>query len=86
MQDMRGKVKRRLTGLAADSALVALHEAAAVAGPVSVVGPGGDNVGRVTSVHRTPGGALLLASISTAALEAKTELSVLGRPVQLAFA
>ncbi len=84
MQDMRGKVKRRLTALAADDALVDLHANAIAAGPVPVLDAVGAPVGHVTSAHRAASGALLLASVATSALEGQPELSVLGRKVRLA--
>jgi folate-binding protein YgfZ len=82
MQDMRGKVKRRLTGLLADDALLEQHAQASLSGPVSVLGADGSEVGRVTSAHRTPGGALLLASVASAALDAPASLRVLGHVVR----
>jgi folate-binding protein YgfZ len=83
MQDMRGKVKRRLVALDADSALSQGAMAADSAGP-DVVDAAGAVVGHVTSQHRAPGGgARLLASLSSAALESPGGLAVLGRPVRV---
>lgn len=83
MQDMRGKVKRRLTPLVGDERLLDLHRAAAAAGAVPVLAASGDEVGQVTSAHRTAGGALLLASLASTALDQRPELRVLGHEVQL---
>jgi tRNA-modifying protein YgfZ len=80
MQDMRGKVKRRLVALDASPALLA-----AVAPPKEVLAADGSVAGQVSSVHRAPGGARVLASISTSALESHAELSILGQPVRVAF-
>ncbi len=83
MQDMRGKVKRRLVALDAESALSGKATAADAQGP-EVVDAAGAVVGHVTSQHRAAGGgARLLASISSAALESPGELLVLGRPVRV---
>ena len=83
MQDMRGKVKRRLVALHAESALLGKPAAADAQGP-EVVDAAGGVVGHVTSRHRAGGGgARLLASISSAALESPGELSVWGRPVRV---
>lgn len=87
MQDMRGKVKRRLTGLVGDAALLGLVTDAAAQGAVPVLAAGGAELGRVTSVHPSPEGAWLLASMAAAALEAPPEgLSVLGHEVRLGSA
>jgi len=80
MQDMRGKVKRRLVALDGSAALLGAAVAAA-----DVVTGDGSVAGQVTSVHRAAGGARLLASISTSALEAPTELRALGEPLRVAF-
>jgi len=80
MQDMRGKVKRRLVALDASPALLA-----AEAPPKEVLAADGSVAGQVSSVHHAPGGARLLASISTSALESHAELRILGQPVRVAF-
>lgn len=77
MQDMRGKVKRRLVALDASAALLA-----AGAPAKEVVGADGSVAGHVSSVHPSPAGARVLASISTAALESQAELSVLGEALR----
>jgi len=77
MQDMRGKVKRRLVPLDGGVEVLAVPRSAEVLA-------GGDVVGQVTSAHPHAAGARLLASISTAALEAELPLEVLGKPVRLA--
>ena len=83
MQDMRGKVKRRLVPLAGPRALLEASLPVGSEGP-SVLGGDGAPIGHVTSIHPSPSGsALLLASISTAALETAAELSVLGEPVRV---
>jgi tRNA-modifying protein YgfZ len=80
MQDMRGKVKRRLVALDASPALLGSE-----ASPREVLAADGSIAGQVSSVHHAPGGARLLASISTSALESHAELSILGQPVRVAF-
>jgi folate-binding protein YgfZ len=80
MQDMRGRVKRRLVALDASFALLE-----AEAPPKEVLAADGHVAGLVSSVHHAPGGARLLASISTSALESHAELSILGQPVRVAF-
>lgn len=83
MQDMRGKVKRRLVALSAGPALLGTAQPADAEGP-AVLGADGAVVGHVTSVHRGASDrARLLASISTSALAAPGELSVLGQPVRV---
>lgn len=83
MQDMRGKVKRRLVALDGSAALV---DALRPALPQNdVLGPDGSVVGHVSSVHRAPGGARLLATISTSALESHADLSFLGERLRVAF-
>jgi folate-binding protein YgfZ len=82
MQDMRGKVKRRLVALAAGPALLGAAPAAGSERP-PVLGADAVAVGQVTSVHRSANGARLLASISTSALQSAGELSVLGEPVRV---
>ena len=77
MQDMRGKVKRRLVALEAHSASSEL-----VGKPVHEV-HGAAVAGLVSSVHHEPSGAaLLLASIMTPALESQAGLTVEGVPVR----
>jgi folate-binding protein YgfZ len=80
MQDMRGKVKRRLVALDGSAALLGqgLPRQDVLAGDGSVAG-------QVSSVHHAPGGTRLLARISTSALESHAELSILGEPVRVAF-
>jgi tRNA-modifying protein YgfZ len=78
MQDMRGKVKRRLVALEGGAALLS-----AVDSPV--LGADGSVCGQVSSVHPTPTGARLLASVSTAALESGAALSVRGEAVRPAL-
>lgn len=80
MQDMRGKVKRRLVALAGDAGLLTAASGGALP---SVVGSAGEAVGQVTSVHPAADGACLLASVASAALESPGQLSVLGRPVRV---
>ena len=80
MQDMRGKVKRRLVALDASPALLGASPA-----PHEVLAADGSVAGQVSSVHSAPGGSRLLASISTSALESHAELSILGEPVRVAF-
>jgi folate-binding protein YgfZ len=80
MQDMRGKVKRRLVALDGSAALLGAWATAP-----EVLAADGSVAGQVTSVHRTPAGARLLASISTSALEEQAELRALGEPLRVAF-
>jgi tRNA-modifying protein YgfZ len=80
MQDMRGRVKRRLVALDASAALLE-----AKASTKEVLAADGSVAGQVSSVHPAPGGVRLLASISTSALESHAELSILGQPVRVAF-
>jgi len=80
MQDMRGRVKRRLVALDASPALLGAN-----APPKEVLAADGSVAGQVSSVHDAPGGTRLLASISTSALESHAELSILGQPVRVAF-
>lgn len=80
MQDMRGKVKRRLVALDASPALLGASGL-----PQDVLTADGSVAGRVSSVHQAPGGSRLLASISTSALESRAELNILGEPVRVAF-
>lgn len=78
MQDMRGKVKRRLVALAGGPELLSPAEASA-----DVLSADGSVVGHVSSVHRAPDGAWLLASLSTSALESHGAFSVRGAPVRV---
>ncbi|RYZ03891.1 MAG: hypothetical protein EOO73_26085 [Myxococcales bacterium] len=78
MQDMRGKVKRRLVALEGSEAL-----RTAGAGPV--LAADGSVVGQVSSVHATAAGARVLASISTSALESQAALSVQGEALRPAL-
>lgn len=75
MQDMRGKVKRRLVALEGGAGLLA-----AVASPV--LGADGSVAGQVSSAHPTATGARVLASISTSALESQAPLSVQGEALR----
>jgi tRNA-modifying protein YgfZ len=84
MQDMRGKVKRRLVALDGSAALLAWSPEPG-APPPNVLATDGSVAGHVSSVHRAPAGARVLASISTSALESRAELSVLGEPLRVAF-
>jgi folate-binding protein YgfZ len=79
MQDMRGKVKRRLVALDGGPAL------GSSAAAKEVLAADGSVAGQVSSVHSAPGGTRLLASISTSALESPAELSILGERVRVAF-
>lgn len=79
MQDMRGKVKRRLVALVGGPALLT-----ADAPLKEVLAADGSVAGQVSSVHRAPGGSRLLASISSSALESQAELRVLGERVRVA--
>jgi tRNA-modifying protein YgfZ len=83
MQDMRGKVKRRLVALDGDVTLLTPASGAGAAG--EVLAADGSVVGQVSSVHRTAGGARVLASISASALESHAELSLRGKPLRVAF-
>jgi len=82
MQDMRGKVKRRLVALDGSAALRGLGGAAA---PADVFLPDGSVAGQVTSVHQRTEGARLLASISTSALDSELGLAVQGESLRVAF-
>jgi folate-binding protein YgfZ len=79
MQDMRGKVKRRLVALDGSSAL------GSSAAAKEVLAADGSVAGHVSSVHPAPGGTRLLASISTSALESPADLNILGERVRVAF-
>jgi folate-binding protein YgfZ len=80
MQDMRGKVKRRLVALDGSAALLGV-----AGGVAEVVAADGSVAGQVTSVHQAAGGARLLATISTSILDAQGELRALGEPLRVAF-
>lgn len=82
MQDMRGKVKRRLVALDADPELSPLLLGAPL--PLDVQGPEGTSVGQVSSVHQRDGRIRLLASVAAGALESHAALTLLGRPVRVA--
>jgi tRNA-modifying protein YgfZ len=78
MQDMRGKLKRRLVALTlADSA-----EPPAVGSPVTAA-DGSEAVGELTSVARSPstGELLALARVKTPYFEGSQPLGVAGKPV-----
>lgn len=81
MQDMRGKVKRRLVALDGGAALLSRL------GPPlpEVLAADGGVAGQVMSSHERPGGVRLLASISTSALDAQADLTIDGERVRLAF-
>jgi tRNA-modifying protein YgfZ len=76
MQDMRGKVKRRLVALDGSSALLGNLPSK------DVLAADGSVAGQVSSVHRTPSGARVLASISSSALESQAPLSVQGEALR----
>lgn len=78
MQDMRGKVKRRLVALEGGAELLAPSD-----GPREVLLGDGSVAGQVSSVHPLQTGARLLASLSTSALESHGALSVRGAPVRV---
>lgn len=78
MQDMRGKVKRRLVALDGSGALLLGVQ------PADVLAADGSVVGQVSSVHPSPSGARILASISTPALDSQASLSVRGEPLLVA--
>jgi len=77
MQDMRGKLKRRLVALALDGST----EAPAVGTPVTA-GDSGEAVGELTSVARSPltGKVLALARVKSPYFEGKVPLGVCGKP------
>ena len=80
MQDMRGKVKRRLVVLEGPAQLMP----ATAAGKPSVLLPDGSVVGQVSSAYAIPaGGVRLLASVAATALEGSDALSVLGESVRV---
>lgn len=79
MQDMRGKVKRRLVALDGSAALRGVGPL-----PTDVLAADGSVAGQVSSVHPTTDGARLLASISTAALDAAAPLTLYGEALRVA--
>lgn len=79
MQDMRGKVKRRLVALDGGAGLLSAGTSPAGA---PVTGADGSAYGQVSSVHPTATGARVLASISTSALESQAPLSVQGEALR----
>ena len=79
MQDMRGKVKRRLVALDGDAAVLG----ESVGAPV--LAADGSVAGQLTSVHQTAAGGRVLASISSSALDAQAPLAVGGAPLRVAF-
>jgi len=83
MQDMRGKVKRRLVALDGGSTLLGALGGEPKA--AEVLAADGSVVGQVSSVHRAAGGARVLAQISASALESHAELSLRGEPLRVAF-
>jgi folate-binding protein YgfZ len=76
MQDMRGKLKRRLVALVLDDS----DEAPAVGSPVTV-GDSAEAVGELTSVARSPltGRLLALARVKSPYFDGKLALGVAGR-------
>lgn len=80
MQDMRGKVKRRLVALDGSAALLD-----AASRPAEVLAADGSIAGQVTSVHPAAAGSRLLASISASALESQAALAAGGEPLRVAF-
>jgi folate-binding protein YgfZ len=84
MQDMRGKVKRRLVALSGGAELLSLLHGAAPATATDVLAADGASVGHVTSAHAAPSGETwLLASLASSALESQSALTVLGQPVRV---
>lgn len=77
MQDMRGKVKRRLVALSGGPELAAIPSRA------DVTAADGSVAGHVSSVHSAGGETTLLASLSASALESPGALSVQGAPVRV---
>ncbi len=77
MQDMRGKLKRRLVALSLSDS----GELPAVGSPVTAAGAA-EAVGELTSVARSPqtGKLLALAKLRTPYFEGKEALGVLGKP------
>jgi folate-binding protein YgfZ len=82
MQDMRGKVKRRLVALDGSRALLG---AVTSARPLELLSADGTVAGQVSSVHAAPQGTRVLASISTSALESQAAFSLLGEELRVAF-
>jgi folate-binding protein YgfZ len=82
MQDMRGKVKRRLIALDGAAVLLDAPELAGKAG--EVLAADGSLVGQVSSVHRSAVGARVLARVSASALESHAELYLRGEPLRVA--
>jgi len=80
MQDMRGKVKRRLVALDGSAALLERPSLAP-----EVRAPDGSVAGQVTSVHPSPAGARVLATISSSVLDAHATLELAGEPLRVAF-
>jgi hypothetical protein len=79
MQDMRGRVKRRLVPLELEAAAPG-DAVDALVGQDVVVSGSGAVVGRVTSVHaRIAGGVVLLGCLSAGALDAHASFEVAGR-------
>lgn len=78
MQDMRGKVKRRLVALDGGPALLAPD------GSRDVQAADGSVVGQVSSIHPRGAGARVLASIAAAALESPSGLTLRGQPLRVA--
>ena len=76
MQDMRGKVKRRLVALEGSAALLGS------AATQEVLAADGSVVGHVSSVHPSASGARVLASITSSALESQAELSLRGEALR----
>ncbi len=77
MQDMRGRVKRRLLPLAVESDLaVEVGSEVHAAGETAAVG-------RVTSAERINGRVFAFAMLKAPFFEGKVELSVLGRPARI---
>lgn len=76
MQDMRGKVKRRVCRLSSPTKLAA--------GAEVLSAEGGERIGEITSVHVLPGGgSLALARLLAAKAEPGTCVQVAGEPVEV---
>lgn len=82
MQDMRGKVKRRLVAVDGRPELALAASQGRL--PADVLGGDGTVVGQLTSVHEAEGIAHGMARISAAVLEAGGELSALGESLRVA--
>lgn len=78
MQDMRGKVKRRLVALDGGPALLS------PGGSRDVQSADGSVVGQVSSVHARGDGVRVLASVATAALESPAGLTLRGESLRIA--